>query len=227
MTFLTRLVSVLVFAALALGEPQLSPHVVHERRSFNPEARGWRLSRRMQGDAVLPVKIGLTQQNLHTIEDLLLSVSHPESPDYGKHWTAEQVVDHFAPARETIESVTNWLTQSGISRSRLRLSPSKSWIEVNATVAEMEELLKTEYHVWQDGDGIERVGCHDYSVPEHVAAHVDIIKVNKFYSCIRHSYQLIACIANNQYGISCLPEEVPKASTCLALRTRESGRYHQ
>lgn len=176
MPSLAHIVAVFSLAALAFAGPQLSPHVVHERRAFNPEKRGWRLARRLESATVLPMKIGLTQNNLDTLEDVLMAVSHPESPDYGKHWTAERVVEHFAPARDTVEAVVEWLGQSGISRDRLRLSASKGWIKVNATVGEVEDLLKTEYHVWEDDDGAERVGCHEYSVPEHVAPHVDIIK---------------------------------------------------
>lgn len=176
MPSLARIVALLSLAALVFAEPQLSPHVVHERRAFNPERRGWRLARRLESATVLPVKIGLTQNNLDTLEDVLLAVSHPESPEYGKHWTAEHVVEHFAPARETVEAVVEWLGQSGITRDRLRLSASKGWIQVNATVGEVEDLLKTEYHVWEDDDGAERIGCHEYSVPAHVAPHVDLIK---------------------------------------------------
>lgn len=150
---------VFALAALAAAEPQLSPHVLHEKRAFAPEARGWRLSRRLEGHAVLPVKIGLTQQNMHTIEDVLMSVSHPESPDYGKHWSAAQIVDHFAPSKDSVNAVVDWLTQSGIERSRLRLSASKGWIQLNATASEVETLLKAEYHVYEDEDGAEHVGC--------------------------------------------------------------------
>ena len=176
MPSLARIVALLSLAALVVAEPRLSPHIVHERRSFNPEKRGWRLARRLEPATVLPVKIGLTQNNLDTIEDVLLAVSHPESPEYGKHWTAGRIVEHFAPSRDTVEAVVEWLGQSGISRDRLRLSSSKGWIQVNATVSEVEDLLKTEYHVWEDDEGGERIGCHEYSIPEHVAPHVDLIK---------------------------------------------------
>lgn len=177
-----RAVSALVFALLyattSLGAAvsQRSPHVEHERRSFSLENRGWRLARRLEPEAVLPLRIGLTQPNLHTLEDVLMEVSHPESPSYGQHWTPHQIMEYFQPTRETMDAVVDWLTSSGISKERLRLSKSRGWIEVTASVGEVEELLNTEYHVWEDGDGLERVGCDAYSVPEHVQPHVDIIK---------------------------------------------------
>lgn len=174
--FFTRFVA-FALLALASAEPILSPHVVLEKRTFNPEARGWRLARRMEGDAVLPVKIGLAQRNLDTIEDLLLSVSHPDSPDYGKHWSVDKIVDHFAPATETINAVVDWLMQSSVEWSRLRFSPSKSWLQVNMTVAEVEELLKTEYHVYEDDDGAERVGCSQVDHPP-TSSHTSLMAAN-------------------------------------------------
>lgn len=172
-----RLYSIALVAALVLGaaaEPKLSPHVLHEKRALDP--LGWTRTRKLESHAVLPMRFGLTQNNMHTIEEALMAVSHPESPTYGQHWSAADVIAAFAPSHETINAVKNWLHDSGISMERLRLSASKGWIEVNATVAEVEDLLKTEYHVWTDNEGGERVGCHEYSVPEHMVEHIDLVK---------------------------------------------------
>ncbi|KAG5346761.1 hypothetical protein C0989_000262, partial [Termitomyces sp. Mn162] len=94
------------------------------------------------------MRFGLKQENLHRIEEMLLAVSHPQSPTYGQHWTPSAVVETFAPSDDTIAAVANWLTDAGITRERLRLSVSKGWIDLNATVGEIEDLLKTEYHVY-------------------------------------------------------------------------------
>ena len=86
---------------------------------------------------------------------------------FGKHWTPERVVDFFAPAIASIEAVKTWLTDSGIGDERVRLTNSKSWLEANVSVAEAEELLKTEYHVWEDKEGSERIGMlsNQYLLP--------------------------------------------------------------
>lgn len=44
------------------GSPTRSLHVLHEKRSSLPKV--WRRSNRVDRDAILPVKIGLTQSNL-------------------------------------------------------------------------------------------------------------------------------------------------------------------
>jgi tripeptidyl-peptidase-1 len=52
------------------------------------------------------MRFGLVQQNLffHGLEEMLMSVSHPESPKYAQleHFTPMEVVDTFAPSQETI-----------------------------------------------------------------------------------------------------------------------------
>ncbi|EMD39903.1 hypothetical protein CERSUDRAFT_103818 [Gelatoporia subvermispora B] len=173
-----RLSGVLSALALALcvtsSPTRRGNHVVHEKRAMEPKR--WQLVRRLEADKVLPMRFGLTQQNLHKLEEMLMAVSHPESPTYGQHYTPTEVVDVFAPSDETISAVKDWLVEFGFSPERLRLSLNKAWIEVDATTAEAEELLQTEYHVFAHESGIEQISCHSYSVPEHVREHIDLIQ---------------------------------------------------
>ena len=142
----------LVIASLA------GSHVVHEVRALEPEHGGWLQARKLEADKVLPLRIGLKQRNLHALEDLLMSISHPESPQYGQHWSAKKVVDTFAPSPATIAAVMDWLQDSGFSPERIRLTGNKGWLQINATVAETEQLLKTEYHAYVHPSGLEQIG---------------------------------------------------------------------
>ncbi|KAA1472283.1 hypothetical protein DENSPDRAFT_171643 [Dentipellis sp. KUC8613] len=168
--------ALLLGAVFALAAPTApTTHIVHERRAAEPSG-DWVLSRRLESDHVLPLRIGLAQRNLHELEDLLMAVAHPESPTYGQHWTPAQVVDHFAPSNDTVAAVKAWLEEFGFAPERVRLSPSKGWMEVkDATAGEVEDLLKTEYHVYSHSSGMEQIGCHLYSVPEHVREHVELV----------------------------------------------------
>lgn len=51
--------------------------------------------------------------------------STPGSANYGKHMTAEEVVDFFAPHVSTTNAVTEWLVASGISSDRFAISANK------------------------------------------------------------------------------------------------------
>ena len=143
-------------ATLVLAEPTLSPSVLHEKRVHIPY--GWTYSHKHHSSAILPLRFGLSQPNINEIESYLSDVAHPDSLNYGKHWTPEQVIEKFAPKPESIQSVKNWLYESGIDLRRVRLSGNKGWLEVNATVAEAESLLNTEYHVYQHESGKEHIG---------------------------------------------------------------------
>ena len=133
-----------------------SDHVVHEVRAAEPIH--WTKTGRLNSNSVLPMRFGLVQQNLHMLEEMLMSVSNPDSPKYAQHFTPMEVVDAFAPSKETISAVTNWLVDSGISRDRLRLSSNKGWIHVNASTSEVENLLNTEYHVYSHPSGDTQTG---------------------------------------------------------------------
>ncbi|RDB14895.1 Aorsin [Hypsizygus marmoreus] len=174
MRFIPVFVALKFTICLAAPSPRSTHHVVHERRAAEPI--DWLKSRRLESDKVLPMRFGLTQRNIDRLEEMLLAVSHPESPTYGRHWTPAQVIDTFAPGGDTVAAVIEWLVDAGISRDRLRLTRNKSWIELNATTGEVEELLKTEYYVYSHPSGDQQLGCESYSVPAHIKPHIDLIK---------------------------------------------------
>lgn len=156
MRFFLGLVALACATALAAPSSHVT-HVVHERRALEP-SEDWEVSRRLEGTRVLPLRIGLTQSNLHELESLLMDISHPESPSYGQHWSAKQVADHFAPSDVSVAAVHDWLSGAGFASDNTKLSHSKGWVEVNATVSEVEELLQTEYHVYTHTSGVEQIG---------------------------------------------------------------------
>ena len=78
--------------------------------------------------------------------------SNHDSPNYGRHYTAEEVIDIFAPSKETVDSVRGWLENAGITASRISQSANKQWLQFDAKVEEVEALLHTEYHAYEHKD---------------------------------------------------------------------------
>jgi tripeptidyl-peptidase-1 len=72
-----------------------------------------------------------------------------DSPRYGKHYTAEEVADLFAPSKSTTDAIYDWLVSSGIPRESVSQSTNKQWMQFDVTVSELESLLKTDYHVYE------------------------------------------------------------------------------
>ena len=146
-------------------------YFVHEKRHEAIEFNGTR----MDANAVIPLRIALLQTNLHNGYDRLMEVSDPKSSGYGRHWTAEEVHNYFAPADESIQVVKDWLLASGVPNGNILHYENKGWLAVDLRVAEVEALLSAEYYE-HDIDGETRIGCDSYSLPEHVSTHVDFVK---------------------------------------------------
>ncbi|KAK5130674.1 hypothetical protein LTR08_001835 [Meristemomyces frigidus] len=148
-------------------------HSVHEKREALPA--GWAKRDVLDRRAILPMKVGLAQSNIDKGGEWLHEVSHPTSEKYGKHWTAKEVAQAFAPSEDSIDAVKAWLASSGIAEHRVKQSQSLGFLEFEATVDEAEELLKTKYHVYEHETGQPHVACEEYSLPSHLKEHIDLV----------------------------------------------------
>ena len=147
-------------------------HVVHEKRDHLPAK--WAKKAKMDSRAVLPVRVGLKQRNLERAHEYLDEVSNPASSKYGKHWSVEETTKTFAPSDESSKAVLQWLSEHGFVN--IRTSGALHTLEFEASVAEIERLLKTEYHVYEHSEsGKGHVACEEYSVPAHITEHINVI----------------------------------------------------
>ncbi|KAJ6501263.1 subtilisin-like protein [Mycena vulgaris] len=208
----------LSLAAFAAAQT-LSPSVQHAKRNHLPA--GWSRVRRHAPDAVLPLRFGLTQPDvdMNTLEELLNDVSHPESPNYGMHWAPARVAEHFAPSDEAVHAVTSWIAESGFAKERVRVSKTKGWVMVNASVAETETLLGTEYHVYvHESSGKEHVACDEYLLPAHIIPHVALVQPTVDFNAIltKRSASTATHIALGQPGVGTVsPKLTATVSTIL------------
>ena len=101
-----------LFIAGATAVPTPSNgHVLHEKRDAAP--RQWQKRSKVDSSLLLPVRVGLTQSNLEQGAALLHAISTPGNDKYGKHLSAEEVHDLFAPKQQSVEVVSEWLSASG------------------------------------------------------------------------------------------------------------------
>jgi len=63
---------IVALAALTTALPSQSKHVLHEKR--DGPMRNWVKRSRVSGTSNIPVRIGLTQSNLHKADDLIMEV---------------------------------------------------------------------------------------------------------------------------------------------------------
>ena len=87
----------------------------------------------------------------------------------------------IAPHPESVDLVVEWLRGVGVNESELEFTASKDWISVTLPIQTIENLLHTEYHVFQD-EHISVVRAPEWSLPEHLHGHVDCIQpTNSFF----------------------------------------------
>lgn len=103
-----------------------STHVRHERQMPH-WSWTWEKKQRVKKSTVLPMRIGLRQPEAKLQEgrDLLMERSNPLSPYYGQRMTAREVIEFFAPPKESVEVVRDWLVAGGIDVTRISQSVNK------------------------------------------------------------------------------------------------------
>ena len=142
----------------------------------NRHATNWNAVSRVAPDDTLTVRIGLTQSNLNNAAKYVADVSDPDSPNYGKHWSAAQVQNVFAPSDETVTQVRSWLVESGIDSSTIAQSDTKGWLAFQAPASRVESLLGAEYYNFQEmSSGNKAVACDLYHVPAGLQEHIDYV----------------------------------------------------
>lgn len=150
---------------------------------------------------------------------LTWSRSHPNSPNFGKHWTSDEVIAKFAPSNETLTAVRDWLVKNGISDRRITHSDNKAWFAFDATTQEVEDLLHTQYHEFEHSStGNYVAACDQYHVPKHIQKHIDFISPGvkganlRKRSAIKAKRALRKSLARKQAPF--MPKNISSLSTC-------------
>jgi tripeptidyl-peptidase I len=111
----------------------------------------------------------------HSINSEIHS-SDPKSSRFGNHYTVNEVTDLFAPSTMTVEVVKSWIVNSGIREERISQSSNKAWLQFDASIEEMEQLLQTKYHYYEHvSGGPKHIGCENYKVPVALSDHIDYV----------------------------------------------------
>lgn len=106
-----------------------------------------------------------------------MDVSHPQSANYGKFWSSDDVIKAFQPSDETVDAVMDWLvTVGGIKDARITHADNKQWLAFDAAADEAEKLLHTTYYEYEHpGTGAKYIACDEYHVPSDIQLHIDYI----------------------------------------------------
>ena len=202
-TFLVALVlGVLQSSLAAPGSSHPSAYTPKLKESV-PPPHNWIDLGRAPSLRPIPLRIALPQTRFDELERHLYETSDPYHARYGQHLLKEQVEELVKPPRHSVDAVDAWLFQYGMTEEMIRRSPTGDWITVTVPVILAEEMLDTvsshllvlfpvltsrftcrvqEFHLWKhaiDGDVVIRTT--QYSLPEHLHAHVDLVQPTTYF----------------------------------------------
>lgn len=70
----------------------------------------------------------------------------------------------FAPSKEAVEAVRNWLVSFGVEPKTIVQSDNKGWLALDIPTWQAEELFQAEYHEHiHKGTGAVRIGSDEYA----------------------------------------------------------------
>ncbi|KAI3324132.1 tripeptidyl-peptidase 1 precursor [Xylariaceae sp. AK1471] len=174
----------------------------------------WTKVARAPADHVMHIQIGLKQSNFPELERQLYEVSDPASSKYGQHLSADEVEELVKPSKETSDLVHEWLGDNGIVPASY--SAAKDWITVALPISAIEQLLDTEYHIFEHKDGAKVARAPKWSLPNHLHGHIDTIQpTNSFFRAHAHSSEAFAD-SSNKYDPSLqhYPTSSPIGAVC-------------
>lgn len=105
-----------------------------------------------------------------------MAISHPQSQDFGKHLTSDEVHDLFAPSEHAVKAVRDWLIEAGIDARAIAHSDNKGWLAADVPAEHAERLFRAQLHEYEHTEtGAVRIGCDSYHLPGHLRKHIDYV----------------------------------------------------
>lgn len=180
MVFSLRATLVACVTSIAYASPILEQRTA----SFGPPSikeqvnipAAWSATGSPHPDTVLNMHIALKQNNIDGLEQKLLDISNPKSPNYGKWLSKEDMESYTRPSEESVGSVKQWLSSHGIQESSIS-QPSPDWIKVKVPISKAESMLDSKYSLFRSSvSGTEVPRTTAYSIPLSLHDHVDTIQ---------------------------------------------------
>ncbi|KAI0865173.1 subtilisin-like protein [Xylaria cubensis] len=198
--FLSLLVTSLL-AAQGLAKP-------FEQLFGVPE--GWKLQGPAEDSQVIKLQIALQQGDVEGFEQAVLDMSTPSHPNYGQHFQDhDEMKRMLLPSQSSLSSVHAWLKNAGVES----VEEDADWITLKTTVGVANKMLDTQFawFVSEEAKPRKILRTLEYSVPEDVAEHINLVQPTTRFAAIR---------ANHETGSQIFEIQVAAAAdNCDALIT--------
>jgi tripeptidyl-peptidase-1 len=137
-----------------------------------PNMGSFSQQRQASENDVLDLVFIIKPKNTDELERIVLDVSNPKSPNYGKHMTKIDI-DNLTINREGIEAFMNYVSRI----SDLHVTRSVGGhIHATASVKSWQELLNTKFYVFTESERNQSVvRTTEYYLPVEIATHVECV----------------------------------------------------
>lgn len=171
MRFLTKAVlSFLLAGCIATGNDRR----FHETDVSPPQQWQWKWAGKAKADEPIEVIIAVKQNNKDLLEQLVLTVSDPDSKAYGQHLSLDAVNELVSPALESVASIEAHLLYHGVTDCEA--TANNDFIKCFMSVSTAEAVLGAQYHYYQHHEAnVTVVRTPYYSLPTDVSRHVDFV----------------------------------------------------
>ena len=179
---------------------------IHEQLAATPSA--WIHVATPDDSSTIILQIGLQEQNLDQLESLIYDVSTPGSAKYGDYMEADDVKKLLQPSSEANDAVLAWLKQAGVTT----VYSDGTWVNFATSIATANKLLNTQFNYYSS-EGITKLRTTQYSVPDDLSQHIDIVTPTTFFGKTKAQAPTIASgheIAARQIDASCATLITPK-----------------
>ena len=157
------------------GKP-LHTHVFKESSKFSSNRSDIKKQDRVGHDHSHEVIFVIQQKNMDELTSILHDVSDPHSPNYGQHWTRDEVVD-FTSNTEGRDAVVSYLHMNGASVVSETLAGE--YISAKAPIKVWEKMFNTEFFTFiitRGDDSIETlIRAEHYSIARDLNKHVSSV----------------------------------------------------
>ena len=131
---------------------------------------GWHVNKNNQyptSTELIQFTLSLKETNQNKLEAIALEVSTPTHKKYGNFLTSNEIDALTEPEPDTLQNVLLWLKKYNVVPMEII---RKRTIKVQATVAQIEKLLKTTVEIWEHSShsASPLLRATQYSLPSHL-----------------------------------------------------------
>lgn len=136
---------------------------------------GWSKGMRPQPSTSMQFRLELRGAGAIDLEGLVIDLSTPGHPRYGRHIKREEVEDLLRPASAVSDHVLAWLDSKGVSNDTIKINGN--WMSFRATISQAEKMLDTEFSYYHhDASQTSLIRTLEYSLPREIHPHIHLIQ---------------------------------------------------